>query len=75
MRATFGIPNLPQSPDTAQNSDGVFSDFQISCQSLIKEKSHSATTSIDIDMKLAPVTKHDKRNKATLKKLTMASCR
>ena len=33
---TFGTPNLLQSPDIGQNSDGI-SDFRISGHSLIKE--------------------------------------
>ena len=51
------------------------SDFRISGQSLIKENCHNSRTSDDIDMKLGPVTKLDKKNKATSKKLTMMSCR
>ena len=35
--------------------------------SLIKRNSHNSRTSDDIDMKLGPVTKFDKRNKTTLK--------
>ena len=35
IRAKFGIPNLPQSPDIRQNSDKGISDFRISGQSLI----------------------------------------
>ena len=35
IRAKFGIPNLPQSPDIKQNSDKGISDFRISGQSLI----------------------------------------
>ena len=58
----------PQSSDTGQNSDGEISDFRISGQSLIKEKFHNCRTSHDIDMKLGPVTKLDKRNKKTSKK-------
>ena len=68
IRAKFGIPNLPQSPDIGQNLDGGISDFQISGQSLIKENCHNSRTSDDIDMKLGPVTKLDKRNKITSKK-------
>ena len=37
-------------------------------QSLIKENYHISRTSDDIDMKLAPVTKLDKRNKTVSKK-------
>ena len=35
IRAKFGIPNLPQSPDIRQNSDKGISNFRISGQSLI----------------------------------------
>ena len=68
IRAKFGIPNSPQSPDIGQNSDGGISDFRISGQSLIKENGHNSWTSDDIDLKLGSVTKLDKRNKTTLKK-------
>ena len=37
IRAKFGIPNLPQSPDIVQNSDVGISNFQISGQSFIKK--------------------------------------
>ena len=59
---------MPQSPDIGQNSDGDISDFWISGQPLIKENCHNSRTSNDIDMKLGPVTKIDKRNKTTSKK-------
>ena len=36
--AKFDIPNFPQSQDIGQNSDGGIYDFQISSQSLNKEK-------------------------------------
>ena len=65
---TFGIPNLLQSPDTGQNWDKDISDYRISAQSLIKENCHNSRTRDDIDMKLGPVTKLDKRNKTTSKK-------
>ena len=65
IHAKFGIHNLSQSPDIGQNSDGGISDFRISGQSLIKENCHNSRTSDDIDMKLEPVTKLDKRNKTT----------
>ena len=42
--------------------------FPISDQSLIKENCHNSRTSDEIDMKLGPVTKLDKRNKTTSKK-------
>ena len=73
--AKFGIHNSPQSPDIGQNSDRGISDFQIFGQSLIKENCHNSRTSDDIDMKFGPVTKLDKRNKTTSKKLTSTSCR
>ena len=59
---------MPQSPDIGQNSDGGISYLRISAQSLLKENCHNSRTSDDIDMKLGPVTKIDKRNKATSKK-------
>ena len=55
----------PQSSNIRQNLDGGISDFWISGQSLIKENSHNFRTGNDIDMKLRPVTKIDKRNKTT----------
>ena len=61
------MPNLSQSPDIGQNSDGGISDFRISGQSLIKENCHNSRTSDDIDMKLGAVTKLDKRNISTSK--------
>ena len=73
IRVKFDIRKSPQSPDIGQNSDGI-SDSQISGQSLIKENVHNSRTSNDIDIKLGQVTKLDKRNKTTSKKLTMTSC-
>ena len=61
----FGISNLPQSPDIRQNSEGGISDFPISGQSFIKENYNNSRTSTDIDWKLEPVNKLDKRNKTT----------
>ena len=55
----------PQSSNIRQNLDGGISDFWISGQSLTKENSHNFRTGNDIDMKLRPVTKIDKRNKTT----------
>ena len=59
---------MPQSPDIAQNSDGGIYDFRISGKSLIKGNCHNSRTREDIDMKVGPVTKVDKRNKAPSKK-------
>ena len=75
ISAKFGISNLLQSPDIWKNSDEGISDFRISGQSLIKVNCHNSRTSNDIEMKLGPLTKLDKRNKTTSKKLTMTSCR
>ena len=61
ITAKFSIHTSPQSPDIGKNSDGGISDFWISGQSLIKENCQNARTSDDIDMKLGPVTKLDKR--------------
>ena len=68
INAKFGTPNSPQSPDIGQNSDGGISDFRISGQSVIKENCHNSRTGDDIDMKLEPATKLDKRNKTISKK-------
>ena len=73
--AKFGISYSSQSPDIGQNSDEGISDFQIPGQSLIKGNCQNSRTSDDINMELGPVTKLDKRNKTTSKKLTMTSCR
>ena len=61
IRAKFGVPDFPQSPDIGQNSDGGISNFQISGQSLLKENDHNSRTSDDIDIKLGQVTKLNKR--------------
>ena len=53
---------MAQPPDIGQNTDGAISnisDFRISGQFLIKVN----RTNDDIEMKLGPVTKLDKRNK------------
>ena len=68
-RTKFGIPNSPESPDIGKNSDGGISNFQISGQSLIKENYHNSRNNDDIEMKLGPVTRIDKRKKTTSKKI------
>ena len=68
IRTKFGLPDLPRSPDIGRNSDGGISNFQISGQSLIKENYCNSRISDDIDIKLGPVTKFDKRNKKSSKK-------
>ena len=60
---------MSQSPDIGLNSDGSISDFWISGQSLIKENCHNSRTSNDIDTKLGPVTKLDKKNTTMSKKI------
>ena len=47
--------------------DSGISDFRISGQSLIKENCHNSKASDDVDMKLGPVPKLDKKNKMTSK--------
>ena len=50
----FGVPNLPQSPDINQTSNGSISDSQISGQSLLNKNCHNSRTSNDTDIKLGP---------------------
>ena len=52
---------------------GVFPISGISGPSLIKENCHNSRTGADIDMKHGPVTKLDKRNKTTSKKMMVTS--
>ena len=59
----FGIPHLPKFPDIGQNSDKDISDFLNFRQSFIKKNCHNSRTNDDIDKKLGPVTKLNKRNK------------
>ena len=70
----FGICHSPQSPDIGQNSDSGISYFGISGQSFIKENCHNSRGGNDIDKKLRPVSKLNKRNKAMSKKLATVSC-
>ena len=48
-----------------KNLDGDISDFWVSGESLVNENFLNFRTSNDIDMKLGPLTKLDKRNTAT----------
>ena len=48
---------------------GGGSDFRISGQFLVKRNCHNSRTSNDIDMKLGPVPKIDKKNKTTSKEI------
>ena len=56
---------MSHSPDIGQNLDEGISDFLISGESVIKENCCNSRTSNDVDLKLGPATKLDKRNKAT----------
>ena len=69
VRAKFCIPYSSQSPDIGQISDRDISDFRISDQSLIKSNCQNSRSSDDIGRKLRPVTKLDKKNKTTWKKI------
>ena len=60
-----------QSPDIGKNSDVGISDFRISGQPLIKENCYNSRASDDIDKKLGPVTKLDKRKISTSKKFNV----
>ena len=42
---------------------------------VLKDNFHNSRFSDDIEMKIGPITKHDKRNKTTPKNLAMTSCR
>ena len=64
----FCIRNSPQSLDIGQSTDEGISDFWISGQSFINNNCHNSTTNYDIDMKLGPATKLNKRNTTTSKK-------
>ena len=54
------MSDLSQSQDTGQNSEWGIYDFQISGQSFMSKNFRNS--SHDIDMKLGPATKLDKRN-------------
>ena len=54
---------------------GIFRISRFLVKSLTNRKCHNSRTSNDIDVKLGPVTKIDKRNTATSKYLTMNLCR
>ena len=66
------VPNLVfltlPSLQILRKTHGAISDFRISGQSLIKRNCLNSWTSDDIDMKLGPVTKLDKKNKTASKK-------
>ena len=67
IRTKFGIPNSSHFPDIGQKSDGFFSNFRISGQSVINENSHNSRTSNDIDMRLGTMTKLEKENTTIVK--------
>ena len=74
IHAKFGISTSLQYPHIGQNSDGGIFDFRTSGQSLTEENCNSRASD-DMDMKLGPLTKLDKKNKTTPKNVTMTLCR
>ena len=60
---------MAQSPDIEKNLDRGIFDFRVSGQSVIKENCHNSRTSDDIEYDIGSVTKPDKRNKTTSKKI------
>ena len=67
------VPNFVSVTRHSLKILGKTSDFRISGQSLMKENCHNSRISNDIDMKLGPVTKFNKRNKTTSKNFAMSS--
>ena len=61
-------PTRPSLQILGKTQEGVFSNFRFLVNPLQKKNCHNSRTSDDIDMKLGPVTKLDKRNKTTSKK-------
>ena len=59
------MPNLVSPTRPSFHILGKTPDFQISGQSFIKKNCHNSRTSNNIDLKLGPVTKLDKRNMTT----------
>ena len=68
------LASLTQSPGIGQFKDGDISDLWICGQSVKKENCHNSRTSEDIDMKLGPVTKIDRKNKNPSKKIDDMLC-
>ena len=62
------VANLRQSPDIGQKSDGGIPYFRFSGQVFKKGNCHKSRTIDDIDIKLGPVTKLDKRNRTPTNK-------
>ena len=67
--AKFGISNSTRHPDIEQNSDTCISNFLTSDQSFRNKNCHKSRTNHDISMKHGPVTKLDKKNTVTSKKI------
>ena len=63
----LGISNLTQSPGIGQNLYRDISDIWIFGQSFINESCHNSRACNDIKVKIGPVIKLDKKNRATLK--------
>ena len=74
IRGKFSFPNSFQSPDIGKNSDRDISTLFPWSIHLIKENCYISRTSNDFGMKFGKITKLVKRNTATSKKLTIASC-
>ena len=73
MSLETSVPNLvslscPSLQILGKTQTEVFPISGFLGQSLMKENCHNSRTSDDIDMKLGPVTKFDKRNKTMQKK-------
>ena len=73
IHAKLGIANSLQSPDIGQNLDRSIFNSRFLGKSFMKESCDSSRTCNDIDMKLGPITRLDKRNTMTLQKNSMAS--
>ena len=65
----MGIPNLPHYSDIEHNSDGCIFNIRNSGQTLTNKNCKKTRASNNIDMKLAPVTKLDKKTTTTLKRI------
>ena len=68
------VPNLISLTRPSLQILGKISNFWIYGQFFVNENCHNCRTSHDIDIESRPVSKIDKRNTVTSKKLTMMSC-
>ena len=65
IHAKFGIHNSSQSSDMAQNSDEGIPISEFLVKFFMNKYRHNTRASNDIDMKLEPVNKLNKRNTTT----------